>query len=174
MRVLGTPASPGIMGWDGDQSRAVPDTGMSACPHPQPGQAHRTGGGRSDWGMKLTRQDSAEKEEQSEDGDGLPARFFPWAAGEGGHAEGWDLGRVSLLVGEFRKVYSAGEVSLKFGTSLKDTHHGLAPTVRCVPTGCFVCGSYSSLTSPLATRDISSSLYSEHSNNNCNFKCCPL
>ena len=40
--------------------------------------------------------------------------------------------------------------------------------------GALSVSSYSRLTSPLETRDISSSLYSEHSNNNGNFKCYPL
>ena len=43
-------------------------------------------------GHELTRQDWAGGD-QSEDGEKLSAGFFPWAAGEGGHAKGMGLGR---------------------------------------------------------------------------------
>lgn len=58
-------------------------------------------------GHELTRQDWAEEEDQSEDRDELSAGFFPWAAGEGGHAKGMDPGGISLSVGDFRRVYLA-------------------------------------------------------------------
>lgn len=58
-------------------------------------------------GHELTRQDWAEEEDQSEDRGELSAAFFLWAAGEGGHAKGMDLGGISLSVGDFRRVYLA-------------------------------------------------------------------
>lgn len=58
-------------------------------------------------GHELTRQDWVEEEDQSEDGNELPAGFFPRAAGEGGHAKGQCPGKVSLPFGGFRKVYLA-------------------------------------------------------------------
>lgn len=56
------------MGRDGKQSQVCARQGHLSLLPPQPGQAHRTGDGRSDWGHELTRQDWAEEEDQSEDG----------------------------------------------------------------------------------------------------------
>jgi len=39
------------MGWDGNQSQGCARYGHLCLLPPQPGQAYRTGGGRSDWGM---------------------------------------------------------------------------------------------------------------------------
>lgn len=90
MGVTGTPA-PGMVGLEG-RATAVPERGISSRPHPAWGQAHRTGDGRSAWGMSSPGR-TGQEGDQSEDGDKLSAGFFPWAAGEGGHAKGTGLGR---------------------------------------------------------------------------------
>lgn len=84
-----TPAGTG--GLEG-RARAMPERGISPHPHPARGQARRTGDGRSDWGMSSPGR-TGQEGDQSKDGDKPSAGFFPWAAGEGGHAKGTGLGK---------------------------------------------------------------------------------
>lgn len=139
------------------RARAVPDTGMSACPHPSQARPTEQVVEGLDWGMSSPGRTPAEKEEQSEDGDGLPARFFPWAAGEWA-CRGLGPGEGEPAGGESGKVYSAGEVSLSLGQVEGHPPWSCTHCALWVPQqGVLSVSSYSSLTSPLATRDISSS-----------------
>lgn len=77
------------------ESPAPTGDGQHPRPHPTPtprGQAHGTGDGRSDRDMSSPGRTGREGD-QSEYRDKLSAGFFPWAAGEGGHAKGTGLGR---------------------------------------------------------------------------------
>lgn len=87
-------------------------------------------------------------------------------------ARAW--GRISLSVGDFRRVYLAGEVSVSLGQAEGTPANSHTPTVCCVQVGGLHGGARSDLTSPLETRGIDAIVCDEDDKNSSSFKYSPL
>lgn len=158
---------PGTGGME-SRARAVPERGISPCPHPTQGQAHRTGDGRSDWGMSSPGRTGQGGIKARMERSCQPDSFHGQLA-RAGMQRAWAWGGISLSVGDFRSVYLAWEVSVSLGQAEGTSARVMHLLCAGCQIGALHVNTHSDLMRPCETRGMNSILCNENGKKNGNF-----